>query len=122
MSELKAGFVGLGAMGWPMAGHLQRAGLLAGVSNRTPAKAQAFAAEHGVAAGVDGYDLTTLAAATYRFGWSYRIDRATGMPGYDAEIQLPDGMTRHRAMGWEPDVALAFALSAALTARTRPRL
>jgi 3-hydroxyisobutyrate dehydrogenase len=47
---LKAGFVGLGAMGWPMAVHLKHAGLLAGVSNRTAAKAQAFAAEHGVAA------------------------------------------------------------------------
>ncbi|HEY2396564.1 MAG TPA: NAD(P)-dependent oxidoreductase [Rudaea sp.] len=50
MSDLKVGFVGLGAMGWPMAGHLKRAGLLAAVSNRTAAKAQAFAAEHGVAA------------------------------------------------------------------------
>ena len=50
MSELKAGFVGLGAMGKPMAGHLKRGGLLVGVGNRTAAKAQAFAAEHGVAA------------------------------------------------------------------------
>jgi hypothetical protein len=83
------------------------------------AVAHALLAEHGVPAGVDGYDLTTLAAATYRFGWSYRIDRAIGMAGYDAEIQLPDGLTPHRAMGWEPEVALAFALSTALTARTR---
>jgi len=43
MNELKAGFVGLGAMGWAMAGHLKRVGLLAGVANRSPAKAQAFA-------------------------------------------------------------------------------
>ena len=50
MSELKAGFVGLGAMGSPMAGHLKRAGLLVGVSNRTAAKARAFAQEHAVAA------------------------------------------------------------------------
>jgi 3-hydroxyisobutyrate dehydrogenase len=54
VSDLKAGFVGLGAMGWPMAGHLKRAGLLAGVSNRTPAKADAFAAEHAVAAAMPG--------------------------------------------------------------------
>jgi 3-hydroxyisobutyrate dehydrogenase len=60
VSELKAGFVGLGAMGWPMAGHLKRAGLLAGVSNRTPAKAQAFAAEHGVAATQDPGELAAL--------------------------------------------------------------
>ena len=37
-------------MGWPMAAHLKGAGLLAGVANRTAAKAEAFAAEHGVAA------------------------------------------------------------------------
>ena len=54
MSELNAGFVGLGAMGYHMAGHLKRAGLLAGVSNRTAAKAQAFAAEHAVAAATPG--------------------------------------------------------------------
>ena len=93
-----------------------------GVNDRWDlAVSHALLAEHGVPAGATGYDLSTLAAATYRFGWSYRIDRATGMPGYDAEIQLPDGMTRHRAMGWLPEVALAFALSTALTARARQR-
>ena len=51
MADLRVGFVGLGAMGWPMAGHLHRAGSLVAVSNRSAAKAQAFAAEHaGVAA------------------------------------------------------------------------
>ncbi|TLY49855.1 MAG: NAD(P)-dependent oxidoreductase [Gammaproteobacteria bacterium] len=50
MNELKVGFIGLGAMGVSMAGHLKRAGLLAGVANRSAAKAQAFAAEHGVTA------------------------------------------------------------------------
>ena len=28
MAELRVGFIGLGAMGWSMAGHLKRAGLL----------------------------------------------------------------------------------------------
>jgi len=51
--SLRAGFVGLGAMGWPMAGHLAARGLLAAVRNRTPAKAQAFAREFGVAAPED---------------------------------------------------------------------
>ena len=50
MSDLRAGFIGLGAMGLAMAGHLKRVGLLVGVANRSPAKAQAFAVEHGVAA------------------------------------------------------------------------
>ena len=44
----KAGFIGLGAMGHSMAGHLHAKGLLAVVGNRTVAKAQAFAAERGV--------------------------------------------------------------------------
>jgi 3-hydroxyisobutyrate dehydrogenase len=50
MSDLRVGFVGLGAMGYHMAGHLKRAGLLIAVANRSAAKAQAFAAEHAVAA------------------------------------------------------------------------
>jgi len=54
MTQLRAGFIGLGAMGWHMAAHLKRAGMLEAVSNRTPAKAQAFAQEHGVTAGSPG--------------------------------------------------------------------
>ena len=60
MDELRAGFVGLGAMGNPMAGHLKRAGLLVGVSNRTAAKAQAFAKEHAVAAPDSLAELTLM--------------------------------------------------------------
>ncbi|MBE0488399.1 MAG: NAD(P)-dependent oxidoreductase [Halomonas sp.] len=40
-------FIGLGVMGYPMAGHLARAGLTVRVYNRTAAKAEAWAAEHG---------------------------------------------------------------------------
>jgi len=47
---MKTGFVGLGAMGLGMARNLRRAGLLAGVWNRTPEKAQTFAAETGTLA------------------------------------------------------------------------
>lgn len=44
MSEkLKVGFIGLGAMGEPMAGHLHAAGLLTVVGNRSLAKAQLLA-------------------------------------------------------------------------------
>ena len=49
---MRAGFIGLGAMGHPMAGHLADRGLLAVVGNRTAAKAQAFAAARGVPAAV----------------------------------------------------------------------
>lgn len=50
MHAIRAGFVGLGAMGWSMAAHLHRLGLLAAVANRSPEKAQRFAAEHAGAA------------------------------------------------------------------------
>ena len=47
---MRTGFVGLGAMGTHMARNLHRAGLLAGVWNRSAAKATALAAELKVAA------------------------------------------------------------------------
>ena len=50
MNDLKVGFVGLGAMGLPMAGHLARAGLLRAVWNRSHDKAIAAAQKLGVAA------------------------------------------------------------------------
>jgi 3-hydroxyisobutyrate dehydrogenase len=50
MTNLQVAFVGLGAMGQPMAGHLARAGLLRAVWNRTHSKAEAIAAELKVAA------------------------------------------------------------------------
>ncbi|MDF3983557.1 NAD(P)-dependent oxidoreductase [Luteibacter sp. PPL201] len=47
---IKAAFIGLGAMGAPMAGHLHDKGLLVAVGNRTQAKADALAAQLGVTA------------------------------------------------------------------------
>ena len=40
-------FLGLGVMGYPMAGHLARAGHRVTVYNRTAAKAVAWVAEYG---------------------------------------------------------------------------
>lgn len=48
--SIKAGFIGLGAMGEPMATHLHERGLLVAVANRTHAKAAALAQKLGVAA------------------------------------------------------------------------
>lgn len=42
----KVAFIGLGVMGYPMAGHLASAGHTVSVYNRTKAKADAWAAEH----------------------------------------------------------------------------
>jgi 3-hydroxyisobutyrate dehydrogenase len=55
----KLAFLGLGVMGYPMAGHLQAAGHEVTVYNRTATKAEKWVAEHGGAMGV-----TPAAAAT----------------------------------------------------------
>jgi len=47
---VKAAFIGLGVMGYPMAGHLAKNGHDVTVYNRTTAKADAWAKEHGGAA------------------------------------------------------------------------
>ena len=47
---MNVGFIGLGAMGVPMARHLHARGVLAAVGNRTQHKADAFAAELGIRA------------------------------------------------------------------------
>ena len=60
MNDLKVGFVGLGAMGLPMAGHLARAGLLAAVWNRSHDKAIAAAEEFKVAAPATAAELAPL--------------------------------------------------------------
>ena len=43
----KLGFIGLGVMGYPMAGHLQKGGHQVTVYNRTTAKAERWVAEYG---------------------------------------------------------------------------
>lgn len=43
----KVAFLGLGVMGYPMAGHLKRAGHQVTVYNRTAAKADRWASEYG---------------------------------------------------------------------------
>lgn len=61
MKEIKVAFVGLGAMGMPLAGHLARADLLSAVWNRSPAKAQEAAEEFNVSAPENLADVTSLA-------------------------------------------------------------
>ena len=47
MSRTKAAFIGLGIMGYPMAGHLAKAGHDVTVYNRTAEKAEKWVKEHG---------------------------------------------------------------------------
>ncbi|MDP6885141.1 MAG: NAD(P)-binding domain-containing protein, partial [Rhodospirillales bacterium] len=63
MSATKTAFIGLGVMGYPMAGHLVKAGHQVTVYNRTTSKAEAWVKEHGGAlqttpsAAADGADV-----------------------------------------------------------------
>ena len=47
MPNMRAAFIGLGVMGYPMAGHLARAGWRMCVYNRSAARAQQWVEEHG---------------------------------------------------------------------------
>lgn len=47
MNEKTVAFIGLGVMGYPMAGHCQKAGFPTTVFNRTSAKAEAWVEEYG---------------------------------------------------------------------------
>ncbi|MBV9997382.1 MAG: NAD(P)-dependent oxidoreductase [Caulobacteraceae bacterium] len=63
---MRTAFIGLGVMGYPMAGHLARAGHEVSVFNRTPAKAERWVAEYGgraafsIAEAVAGAELAAL--------------------------------------------------------------
>ena len=66
MSVKKLTFLGLGVMGYPMAGHLQRAGHAVTVYNRTTSKAERWAQEFGgeyaedIASAVSGADMVFM--------------------------------------------------------------
>jgi 3-hydroxyisobutyrate dehydrogenase len=62
---MKAGFIGLGAMGQHMARNLHRAGLLAGTWNRTAAKSAAFARESGSTSFESPADLAAACDAVF---------------------------------------------------------
>ena len=59
-AELRVGFLGLGAMGWPMASHLAQAGVLKGVWNRSTEKSAQFAQEFDVPALASPAELAAL--------------------------------------------------------------
>jgi 3-hydroxyisobutyrate dehydrogenase-like beta-hydroxyacid dehydrogenase len=58
-------FLGLGVMGFPMAGHLARCGHDVTVFNRTPARAQAWVARHGGRAAATPAEACRGAAAAF---------------------------------------------------------
>jgi 3-hydroxyisobutyrate dehydrogenase len=72
---MKLAFIGLGVMGYPMAGHLQRAGHAVTVFNRTGARARKWAEEYG------GASAPTPAAAVQD------ADIAFACVGRDADLR-----------------------------------
>src|SRR5688572_5087452 len=50
-NDMRIAFIGLGVMGYPMAGHLAKAGHAVTVHNRTMAKARQWQSAHGGALG-----------------------------------------------------------------------
>ena len=58
MTDLRVGFIGLGAMGNPMSRHLHAHGLLSVVGNRSASKSNALAAELGVRAATSAQDFS----------------------------------------------------------------
>ncbi len=69
---MKIAFLGLGVMGYPMAGHLKAKGFEVTVYNRTTAKAEAWAAQHGgafhatVAGAAAGADMVMMCVGNDR--------------------------------------------------------
>ncbi len=64
-AELQAGFIGLGAMGAPMAHHLWRAKLLVSVWNRSPGRLDDFVRDHEVQRARDPADVADKAAVVF---------------------------------------------------------
>ena len=67
MEPMSVAFIGLGVMGYPMAGHLHRAGHKVRVYNRTAAKAEQFVAEFP---GAEGFSTPAEAANGAEFVFS----------------------------------------------------
>lgn len=61
----KVAFLGLGVMGYPMAGHLRKAGHEVTVYNRTAAKAEAWVREHGGVAAASPREAATGAGVVF---------------------------------------------------------
>jgi 3-hydroxyisobutyrate dehydrogenase len=87
----KVAFLGLGVMGYPMAGHLAKAGHDVTVYNRTTAKAEKWAAQHGGRVG------KTPAEAVA--GAESRVLLRRGRPDLEAVTLGPNGAFDAMAKG-----------------------
>ncbi|HEY3778559.1 MAG TPA: NAD(P)-dependent oxidoreductase [Rhizomicrobium sp.] len=87
---LRVAFVGLGVMGYPMAGHLARAGHDVTVFNRTTAKAEAWVREYGGRASLTPADAAENADLVIAcVGRDADVDAVTRGPGGAFETMRP---------------------------------
>ena len=111
----RVGFIGLGAMGAPMAGHLQAKGLLAAVGNRTQAKAEALREQFAGVAAVDVEPCDGLAGQRFDL-----VINATSAGLHGESLPLPAGIFAPGALAYDmvygntetPFMAAARALGA----------
>jgi glutamyl-tRNA reductase len=82
-APLSVAFLGLGVMGYPMAGHLATAGHRVTVYNRTPAKARAWCEEFN--GGHAATPREALAGADMTLAWEVRNFCAQGQTESEAE-------------------------------------
>jgi 3-hydroxyisobutyrate dehydrogenase len=93
---MRTAFIGLGVMGFPMAGHLARAGHEVAVFNRTPAKAVRWAGEHKgraaatIAEAVGGAELVALCVGN---DYDVRQVVAAALPALQAGAIIVDHTT-----------------------------
>src|ERR1700683_5600329 len=107
---MKVAFIGLGVMGFPMAGHLAKAGHEVAVFNRTPEKAQRWAATHRGVAGatiaeaVAGRELVAMCVGNDS---DVRQVMAEALPALDAGAVVVDHTTASAKLAREMAAAAA---------------
>jgi len=107
---MKVAFIGLGVMGFPMAGHLAKAGHEVAVFNRTPEKAQRWAATRGgvaaatIAEAVAGRELVAMCVGNDS---DVRQVMAEALPALDAGSVVVDHTTASAKLAREMAAAAA---------------
>ncbi|MDX1803430.1 MAG: NAD(P)-dependent oxidoreductase [Alcanivorax sp.] len=113
MSTLKAAFIGLGTMGYPMAGHLARAGLTMTVYNRTRERASQWTNEYPgsqadtPAAATEGADLVFVCVGNDDDLHQVTLGDQGALTTLKADAVLIDHTTASAAMARQLDQACA---------------
>ncbi|MDX5376890.1 MAG: NAD(P)-dependent oxidoreductase [Halomonas sp.] len=104
-------FIGLGIMGYPMAGHLARAGLSVRVYNRTRARAESWSAEYGgschatPAEAAEGADLVLVCVGNDDDVRQVTLEEQGALSGMQAGSLLVDHTTASADLAEQLDAA-----------------